>query len=139
MEFNYKITGCNHTIDELGNNFIALREITWNDNQEPRLDLRKYRVDKEGNEVVARGVSFLTPEGPSCLANVLIQEGYGDTTEILTSLKDREDFMPSLARVLSPDELSAVGVDPSKIPVEEYYDPAQIFSLCQPVFPYWGY
>lgn len=132
MEFDYRITGCNHTIDEQGNSFIALREIAWNDKQEPRLDIRKYRVDKEGNEVINKGVSFLTPEGPACLAYALLQEGYGDTKEIINNIKDREDFMPALVQSLSPDQLAEVGIDPNTVPVDAYYDPAQMFNLSVP-------
>ena len=48
-----------HTIDEKGNTFIALRKIAWGDSENYKLDLRKYYTTEDG-ERMNKGVSFLT-------------------------------------------------------------------------------
>jgi hypothetical protein len=69
----------------------------------------------------------MTPEGPNTLAETLVNLGFGKTKDILSSLKDRDDFRRSLNTVLGKsDELydeSAGEVD------DEYYDPSELMKL----------
>lgn len=108
-------------IEEKGNQFMALRKIAWSENapkESMRLDLRKWYSNSNG-ETIGKGVSFSTEEGPGELIKVLATNGYGDTKEILESIKDREDFRKSLNSILSPDD----ELYDSSIKSEEFYDP----------------
>ena len=87
----------NETFDESGSRFLALRKVQWAvDDAEPdeskaKLEIRKWVVTPEG-EQANKGVAFLTDEGPSELAHVLIKHGFGDTKKLLLDLKERDDF-----------------------------------------------
>lgn len=113
--------GFDNIIDEKGNSFLALRKIRWGDAEEYKLDLRKYYNSANG-EVMGKGVGFLTDEGPHELVRTMTELGYGDTKEILTSIKDRDDFRSSLNKVLGgKDEFYDPEVkDDSE---DQYYDP----------------
>lgn len=125
-DFKYEINpNFDHVIDEKGNVVIKLSKIKWGESTEEKLDLRKWHIDAEGNERMSKGVSFLTEEGPNELVSCLLTEGYGDTREVIDSIKDREDFMPSLVESLNEKGNAAailkdIGID------EKYYDPSSI-------------
>jgi hypothetical protein len=114
------IFGLDVTFDEAGSRFLAMRKVQWIDKakgEEPdeskaKLELRKYIIDKDGNEKANKGFSFLTEEGPHELARVLVHEGYGKTKEILNELKVRPDFIDA-AKTLNDNEDSTEG---------EYFD-----------------
>jgi hypothetical protein len=114
------IFGLDVTFDEAGSRFLAMRKVQWIDKakgEEPdeskaKLELRKYIIDKEGNEKANKGFSFLTEDGPHELARVLVHEGYGKTKEILNELKVRSDFIDA-AKTLNDNEDSTEG---------EYFD-----------------
>jgi hypothetical protein len=78
-------------IDEKQNTYISLRKVKWGDSAEPRVDLRKYITTANG-ERMSKGVSFMTDEGPHELANVLVEQGYGDTRRILDALATRNNL-----------------------------------------------
>ena len=111
------------TIDEKGSIFIALRKVQWVKNGEDpdetkaKLDLRKYRVDENGDEIAGKGISFLTDDGPNELTKVLIHEGYGNTKEILKELKNRDDFVDSVEHINEEDTGSG-----------EYFDMRQLLE-----------
>lgn len=111
------------TIDEKGSIFIALRKVQWVKNGEDpdetkaKLDLRKYRVDENGDEIAGKGISFLTDDGPNELAKVLVHEGYGNTKEILKELKNRDDFVDSVEHINEEDTGSG-----------EYFDMRQLLE-----------
>lgn len=95
-EFKFSIRGIDRIIEEKGNQFLALRQIAWGvgddepvDRDKIRLDLRKYRVDDNGKEIMSKGVSFMTDEGPSELVHVLLEEGYGNTKKCKNILNNR--------------------------------------------------
>ena len=112
------VFGLDVTFDELGSRFLALRKAQWvnkgdqPDESKAKLELRKYLVDKEGNERAGKGFSFLTENGPHELTRVLIHEGYGRTKEILNELRTRDDFVEA-AKNLNESEDSTEG---------EYFD-----------------
>lgn len=91
-----------YVIQEKGNTYVSLRKIKWGDN-DPKLDLRKYITDSNGDEKVQKGVCF-EDEGAHELVKVLCETGYGDTKEIIDSIKDRDNFTESLCRSLSNDD-----------------------------------
>lgn len=101
-----------YIFDEKGNQFESLAMESWN-GRPAKLSVRKYTINKEGEEVPNKGFSFLTPEGPSRLAEELIRRGYGDTNILLDVLKERENINNN---------------DIKDIESEEYFDPKDIFA-----------
>lgn len=105
-------------IEENNNTFIALRKIGWN-GREPKLDLRKWYSSADGSEVMGKGISF-TDTGANELVKVLVENKYGDTTEILDGVKNRDDFRSSLNKILDKDDPH---YDENVKDEEVYYDP----------------
>lgn len=124
MEFHVEI---DPTIDEIfdegvGNSFLALRKLRWNENSPFKIDIRKWFTNSEGEEVAGKGVSFITEEGPGELIKALIKHDFGDTKEILEQLSQRDDFT---------DSLSKLGIDTSIIGTassDDYYDPKELIG-----------
>lgn len=87
----------NETFDERGSMYLALRKTQWvREGQEPdeskaKYEIRKWMVGPDG-ETPNKGTSFLTDNGPSELAHVLLKNGFGDTKQCLLDLKSRKDF-----------------------------------------------
>lgn len=111
-------------IDEKGNNTVNLRKLYWGeDSDKVRLDLRKW-VQGDKEICTKHGFSFLTEEGPHNLTEVLVEEGYGRTKEIIEGLKNREDFRPALNVILGDgDEYYDDSV--STTVEEDYFDPRE--------------
>jgi len=93
-DFYYEIkeNGIDEIVDEYPgtNSYIALREIRWNENDDFKLDIRKYFVKSDGTESIGKGLSFATPAGPGMLASKLIEHGYGDTSSLTQILLGRD-------------------------------------------------
>ena len=122
MAFEYEIhDDFDKIVDEKGNSFIALRKLTWGGKGEPKLDLRKWYINSNGEETVGKGVSFLTEDGPHELAKVLVDNGYGHTNEILSGIYHREDFEECLENLRNGIDIinNSIGDD------EDYYDPKE--------------
>lgn len=103
--FKYEIIDdFDHIIEEKGNTFMALRRIRWGERETISLDLRKYHISSDGDEVMGKGVSFQTEEGPNNLIKVMIMNGYGKTQDVLEGIKDRDDFRISLNKILGKDD-----------------------------------
>lgn len=100
--YEFKQDGIDEVIDEApgSNSFIGLREVRWGPDKDFRLDLRKYICKTDGTEVVGKGVSFVTEDGPNTLINVLVEKGYGVTQDILDEISHREDFPKALGETL---------------------------------------
>lgn len=104
-------------LEEKGNVFIALRKITWGEKDtEPKYDIRKWYSSQE-NVTAGKGVG-LTKEGMDELTSVLLSQGFGNTDEILTAIKDREDFDRSYDKVVK-----GITYDDED---ETYYDPREV-------------
>lgn len=92
MSFSYKIKeDFDHIFDEKANTFLALRKVQWGGKGDYKLDIRKWYVNSDGEEVVGKGVSFLTEEGPDELTKILVEQGYGDTKELMEVLSNRNE------------------------------------------------
>lgn len=108
MSDNYKYTiidGIDHLIDEKGNSFISMRKMYWGDNPDSaKLEIRKYYNNSDGSEKPSKGVTFLTEDGPHNLTHALVGMGYGNTTKVLESLSERDDFRKSLNNVLNEND-----------------------------------
>lgn len=104
-EFKYSFRGINRIVEEKGNQFIRFSQIAWAgpdeevDPSKIKYDLRKYFNDADGHEKMLKGVTFLTDEGPTELTHVLVEEGFGKTEKILSTIKERSDY---------PDAVKAV-------------------------------
>ena len=119
----------NEIFDEnVGNSFLAIRKLKWNEESPYRIDMRKWYTNSEGEEIAGKGVSFLTEEGPSELTKILIKHGYGNTEEILDQLSEREDFASSLNRMITKKGIECIeflsnNKDTSN---QEFYDPKEL-------------
>lgn len=116
-----------HIFDEKGNTFLALRKIWWGEkteDSEPKLDLRKWYTTPNG-EKVGKGFSFITEDGPHELARVLLENGYGNTEQVIEAIKDREDFMTSLVKIIGNGTLEESGISTEDIETE-YYNPKEV-------------
>lgn len=124
-DFTYDVNSdFDEIFDEKGNVVLAAREVSWN-GRPHRLELRKWNISVDG-ERASGGFGFLTEEGPHSLTHLLTKRGYGETTKILENVKDREDFLPSLKKVIGNEVLEDCGVNPddvADIKEEEYFDP----------------
>ena len=132
-EFNLEIDdSINEVIDETpGNSFIALRKLRWSAGSDFKLDIRKWFVNSEGEEVAGKGVAFVTEEGPDNLINALLRHGYGDTRKTLDGIKDREDFLVTVKEVLDENHMDINSVKVHKNNSngsESFYDPKSIIG-----------
>lgn len=125
-EFSYKLCNLDRIVDEKGSVFIALRKIAWgcgkDENPEDlnipvKLDLRKYYNTEQG-ERMDKGVSFLTEDGPNELTKVLLEEGYGNTSECLSVLLKRNDIEEAI-NTITNGETNDAG----------YYDPRELLKI----------
>lgn len=99
-EFKYEINEDFGTeiISEGGNSFVAVRKISWNGREE-KVDIRKYMVNSEGNEIMGKGVS-LSDDEANTLTNTLVDKGYGDPVKIINSLKENEKAIGTMSLTL---------------------------------------
>lgn len=121
FSFNIKENDIDEIIDEKvnGNAFIALRKVAWG-NGPHKLELRKWVIDSEGNEKPMKGLSFFDEvEGTNNLINTLLKNDYGKTTDVLLSIKDRDDFNESLDNVLNNKNIKEEDDN------YDYYDPRE--------------
>ena len=130
-EFNLELDpSVDKIFDEApGNSFLAVRKLRWNQNSEFKLDIRKWFTNSNGEEIAGKGVSFMTPEGPSNLVKALLEIGVAETKPVLDGLKDRDDFLVSVKEVLEENnmDLDSVTIE-SKSGVTSYYDPKSILG-----------
>jgi len=114
----YTIGDLDEVFDEKANTVLALRKVAWG-NGEEKLDMRKWYIGID-SETAGKGFTFLTDEGPHNLTKLLVDQEYGNTKDLLVSLKNRDDFESSLDKVLSgnlEDEVIDDG--------QEYFDPKE--------------
>lgn len=136
IEFNMQIIdNFDFIFEEKSNTFGALRKIKWSDNGKEKLDIRTYNINSSGEEVPGKGFRFSTEDGPHELVKIMTEQGYGKTDEILKSIKDRKDFMSSLSKVLSKDQMEDISKDNPDIyfsdteeDEEDFYDPRELVS-----------
>lgn len=132
MEFNLEIDPeIDEVFDEgVGNSFLAMRRLRWNENGQYKLDLRKWITNANGEEIAGKGFSFITEEGPANLINCLLKHGYGDTRKTLEGIQDREDFVPEVMDILNKKGISPEGVMSYTQNNEngEFYNPNDFFS-----------
>ena len=131
IEFNLEIDeSINEIFDEnSGNSLLALRRLRWNPNSEYKLDLRKWYTTSEGEEIPGKGFSFITDDGPNELVKVLVKHNFGNTEDILEQLSEREDFTPSLNKLIRRKRIQVADYidEDNASNNQEFYDPKELF------------
>ena len=124
-EFKYEVDkDFNYTIDERGNSFIALRKIRWGDNDNYKLDLRKY-ISTEKGEQMGKGLSFITEDGPNELSRVLLDTGYGKPDEIAQVIVDnRRDIFNEISKRVNGEFVTTEDNESD----EELFDARRLFD-----------
>jgi hypothetical protein len=95
------------TFDEKGSTWGTVRKVQWlKDGKEPdetkaKIEIRKLTQTSEGERIM-KGYTFSTPEGPGELIIGLIDNGFGDTKDILRSVRKRKDFLEA-AKTINED------------------------------------
>ena len=88
----------NITFDEKGSTWGTVRKVQWlKEGKEPdeskaKIEIRKFTQTAEGERMM-KGYTFSTEEGPGELIIGLMEAGFGNTKEILRSVRKREDFL----------------------------------------------
>lgn len=100
--------------DEKGSTVGTVRLVQWvkegsePDESKAKIEIRKvYTSGVE--EKMGKGYTFSTPEGPSELVSGLIDAGFGDTKNILRSLRQRDDFMEAATTINQDDDDNSDG------------------------------
>lgn len=117
MAFEYTVNPeLDRIVEEKGNTYISFRKITWGpeiDEEKEKLDIRKYYTNADGEEVVGKGVSFLTDEGPHELTKILLEEGYGHSDDIAEAIKNRDDYNDIVEAITNNDNKAEGYFDPN--------------------------
>lgn len=130
-EFNLEIDdSINEVFDEApGNSFLALRKLRWSEGSPFKLDIRKWYVNSEGEEIAGKGIAFMTEDGPGNLIEALLKNGYGDTRKTLNGIKDREDFTIAVKEIVQNEGIDLDSVEiPDIDSIGNFYDPKAILG-----------
>ena len=104
----------NIPLDEKGSSVGVVRLVQWHssdkeaDESKAKLEIRKISVNSDG-ETLRKGYTFSTPEGPHELVKGLIDVGFGDTKEILRSVRKRDDFLEAAKTINDENNESTEG------------------------------
>lgn len=126
----FKVLGDNRFIvEEDQNQMRVLQYGMWGDKgtdideNKCKWDVRTVFISKDGEEIMGKGTSF-TENGINELTRILVEQGKGNTKELLRGMQNRNDFMSSLKHVLKNEKDIDVGnID------DEYFDPSSIFNI----------
>jgi len=97
------------TFDEKGSTWGTVRKVQWikggkePDESKAKIEIRKFTQTSEGERMM-KGYTFSTPEGPGELIIGLIDAGFGDTKEILRSVRKRKDFLSAAENINKDNE-----------------------------------
>ena len=98
----------NIQFDEKGATCGTVRKAQWvrerkePDEEKAKIEIRHVTVNDSG-ETPLKGYAFSTPEGPGELVVGMIKAGFGNTMEILRSVRKRSDFLDA-AKTINEDE-----------------------------------
>ena len=116
-------------IEENNNQMKVLQKGMWANKEEPidpfkcKYEVRTVFIDKNGNEVMGKGCS-MSEAGVNELTRILVEQGLGNTKELLDAMSKRDDFLLSIKHLLAnnPD---AQGID---LEIDDdYFAPTEIF------------
>lgn len=104
----------NIPFDEKGTTYGTVRKVQWvKEGNEPDEDKAKIEIRKVytsgAEEKVGKGYTFSTPEGPGELVSGLIEAGFGETKNILKSVRKREDFADAVANINNDEDDNSDG------------------------------
>lgn len=94
----------NIIFDEHGSTYGTIRKGQWIkdkseiDEAKAKLEIRKLYTNSTG-ERIGKGYTFNSEEGAHELTEAMISIGYGNTKNILKSLRKREDFVDSVKNI----------------------------------------
>lgn len=117
-ELRYQVFDLDEVVDEKNNQYIALRKLQWfKEGQEPdeskaKIEIRRWSL-KDEKETAGKGCTFLTDEGPHELVRVMIEKGFGHTTEIVHALATRDNLKEELNDMISVASSSEKGENSS--------------------------
>ncbi len=131
LEFKLRDEESKWILEEHQNQMKVLQVGMWGKPDEPidpfrcKYETRTVYIGKDGNEIMGKGCSF-SEEGINELTRVLVEQGKGNTKDLLTSMSTRPEFLPTLKRVLkgNPD---AEDIDLSDVD-EEFFDASTILD-----------
>lgn len=126
-DYSYDPNEINHIVEEKENSFIAIRKIKWSkDSDTYKLDIRKYRSSETG-DIPSKGVSFYNEEEATTeIINGLLQNGYGDSTEISKCIfTERPEIAENLIK-LQNGEMTIEELDTGAL--DEFYDPREMLG-----------
>lgn len=125
------VDGVDHVLAEQGNKYTALRKVSWNE-KEPKMEVRTWYNDPNGDEDTPGKGATLTDEACDELTRALLEEGYGDTKEIVNAIKGRKSFMIDLKDALndtnSSDDSSDNEEDSDDAEQETLYNPEELLG-----------
>ena len=119
-----------YIIEESNNQMKVLQYGMWGKKDEEidldkcRYEIRTIYLGKDGNEIMGKGVS-LSEEGTHELTRILVDNNMGYTKDLLNSMKNRDDFMVNLKRVLKDDDIQDIDLDNID---DDYFDASSIFD-----------
>ena len=131
-EFSYeKDENFDFVLEEKANNFVALRKIKWKNQDEFKLDIRKYRATETG-EVMLKGCS-LTDNGANELTKILIEQGYGKDKDIYDAIiNNRQEITSRFIETIKNSSDKEIEEHLKDYPVsedEEENDEAELYDL----------
>lgn len=104
----------NIPFDEKGSTCGTVRKVQWvkggsePDESKAKIEIRKVYTSG-AEEKTGKGYTFSTPEGPGELVVGLINAGFGDTKEILKSVRTRDDFFEAATTINNDDDDNSDG------------------------------
>lgn len=127
-----------YIISEGGSTFVAIRKIKFGvgqdeecDPEDRKIDIRKWSIDADGNERMLKGIN-LEDEAVDELVNTLVSLGYGGTNEIITGIKDREDFKesitPFVVNIIDNVDTESLREKLHEKKKKEYFDPKEVLG-----------
>ena len=131
-EFSYeKDENFDFVLEEKANNFVALRKIKWKNQNEFKLDIRKYRATETG-EVMLKGCS-LTDKGANELTKILIEQGYGKDKDIYDAIiNNRQEITSRFIETIKNSSDKEIEEHLENYPIsedEEGNDDAELYDL----------
>lgn len=130
-KYEYDHDRCDRLIDEKGNQFIAMRYARWKEENDFKLEIRKFALSEDG-ETPLKGISFMTEDGPNELALALLEEGYGNPDEIANAILEKRldigarvyDGVSKNTKLMERVTEELENIDDS----EELYDPKELLA-----------
>lgn len=117
-------------LEESQNQMKVLQKGMWGSKEEPidpfkcKYEIRTMFINKDGIETMGKGCS-MTEEGVNELTQILVEQGMGDTKDLLKAMSTRDDFLQSVKHLLK-DDPDAQDLDLDNID-DEYFSPTTIF------------